>query len=146
VRGSGFARASISHDGNEYDRRQRASQDVVCIMIIESLEGKANLAEILAVDGVTGVAIGPGDLSLELGIDDWAHPKVVQLLEEMAATCKGFPGRALLRLALTPGEAASHVAAGANMILLTHDVHLIKNMYVKLISDFSAEFGSAPRG
>jgi 4-hydroxy-2-oxoheptanedioate aldolase len=138
VRGSGFARASLRYDGNEYDRRQRASQDVVCIMIIESLEGKANLPDILAVEGVTGVAIGPGDLSLQLGVSDWADPKVVCLLDEMSAVLRNFPGRALLRLALTGDEAAAHVAAGANMILLTHDVQLIRTMYAGLLGDMAA--------
>jgi 4-hydroxy-2-oxoheptanedioate aldolase len=131
VRGSGFARASLRYDGNEYDRRQRASQDV------ESLEGKANLPDILAVEGVTGVAIGPGDLSLQLGVSDWADPKVVCLLEEMSAVTRNFPGRALLRLALTGDEAAAHVAAGANMILLTHDVQLIRTMYAGLLRDMA---------
>jgi 2-keto-3-deoxy-L-rhamnonate aldolase RhmA len=145
VRGSGFSRASLRHDGNEYERRQAASRDVVCIMIIESLEGKANLAEILAVDGVTGVAIGPGDLSLELGVSDWGHPDLVRLLDEMAAIVRDFPGRALLRLALTPGEAAAHAASGANMILMTHDTQLIRTMYKGMISAFSAEIGAGTR-
>lgn len=142
VRGSGFSRASLRHDGNEYERRQQASQDVVCIMIIESLEGKENLASILAVEGVTGVAIGPGDLSLELGVSDWSDPKVVQLLDEMAAVARTFPGRALLRLALTAEDAASHAASGANMILLTHDTHLIKAMYARLFTDFASAIGT----
>jgi 2-keto-3-deoxy-L-rhamnonate aldolase RhmA len=136
VRGSGFARATLHHEGSEYERRQAASQQVACFMIIESLEGKDNLAEILAVDGVTGVAIGPGDLSLELGISDWNDRRVIQLLDEMAAVVKQTPGRALLRLALTSAEAAAHVAGGANMILVTHDTHLIKNMYAGIFRNF----------
>jgi 2-keto-3-deoxy-L-rhamnonate aldolase RhmA len=137
VRGSGFARASLRDDGNEYDRRQRASQDIVCIMIIESLQGKANLSEILAVDGVTGIAIGPGDISLALGISDWSDARVVKVLAEMADVARTFPERALLRLALTPEEAAAHVSAGANMILLTHDVQLIRGMYTGLFRDMA---------
>jgi 2-dehydro-3-deoxyglucarate aldolase len=137
VRGSGFARASLRHAGSEYERRQAASQQVICIMIIESLEGRDNLAEILAVDGVTGVAIGPGDLSLELGISDWNDPRIVHMLDEMAAVVKQTPGRALLRLALTPEDAAAQVAGGANMILVTHDTHLIKDMYAGIFKSFS---------
>jgi 2-keto-3-deoxy-L-rhamnonate aldolase RhmA len=142
TRGSGFSRASLRHDGNEYDRRQQASDDVVCMMIIENLEGKENLAEILAVDGVTGVAIGPGDMSMALGISDWNDPRVVQVLTEMADVTRSFPDRALLRLALTPDEAARHVEAGANMILLTHDVHLIRAMYADLFKAMAVR--SAP--
>ena len=141
VRGSGFARASLRDGGNEYDRRQRASQDVVCIMIIESLEGKDNLSKILAVDGVTGIAIGPGDISLALGISDWNDARVVKVLAEMADVTKAFPERGLLRLALTPEEAAAHVAAGANMILLTHDVQLIQGMYSGLFDDMARRSG-----
>jgi 2-keto-3-deoxy-L-rhamnonate aldolase RhmA len=83
----------------------------------------------LAVDGVTGVAIGPGDISMELGCADWNDLRVVQSLTEMAGVASGFPERALLRLALTPDEAAAHVIDGANMILLNHDTSLIKSLY-----------------
>lgn len=141
VRGSGFSRASLRYVGDEYDRRQRASDDVVCIMIVESLEGKANLADILAVDGVTGVAIGPGDLSLELGIAQWDHPDVRALLDEMTTVVRAYPDRALLRLALTPAEAAQHVEDGANLILLTHDVHLIASMYGSLFKGVQNRIG-----
>lgn len=143
VRGSGFARASINHHGNEYDRRQQASKDVVCIMIIENLKGKENLSKILAVEGVTGVAIGPGDLSMELGVNSWKHPKVIQALDEMASVVKSVPNRSLLRLALTPDEAVKHVNSGANMIILTHDWQLIKNTYSGLFEDITNKLNQA---
>ncbi len=137
VRGSGFARATLRHNGSEYERRQEASKQVVCIMVIESLKGKANLAEILAVEGVTGIAIGPGDLSLELGIADWSDPRIAALLEDMAATVREHPCKALLRLALNSEDAAAHAAGGANMILVTHDTALIKSMYGDIFTRFS---------
>lgn len=143
VRGSGFTRASLSYSGNEYERRQQASKDVVCIMIVESLKGKENLSKILAVEGVTGIAIGPGDISMELGVSDWKHPKVVQTLSEMAAIIKSYPNSAMLRLALTPDEAVQHIASGANMLLLTHDVQLIKGLYSGLFKDFDNKIKQA---
>lgn len=145
IRGSGFARASISYNGNEYDRRQQANKDVVCIMIVESLKGKENLSKILAVDGVTGVAIGPGDISMELGVSNWKDPKVLQVLDEMASIVKSFPNQSLLRLALTPEEALKNVDSGTNMILLTHDVQLIKAMYSGLFKDISNKINPATK-
>ena len=136
VRGSGVARGFLRHQGAEYDRRQQASRDVVCMMIVEDLKGAENLEAILAVDGVTGVAIGPGDLSMELGVDRWDHPKVQQMLDQMAATVRKVPGRGLLRLCLSQDEAPALMASGANMLLITHDVHLIKDMYGRLMADF----------
>ena len=145
IRGSGFARATLGYSGNEYERRQQASKDVVCIMIVESLKGKENLSKILAVDGVTGVAIGPGDISMELGVSNWKDPKVTKVLNEMAAITKSFPNRSLLRLALTPDEAVEDVASGANLILLTHDVQLIKNMYSGLFKEITDKINQAAK-
>ncbi|MGJ7916186.1 HpcH/HpaI aldolase family protein [Massilia sp. LXY-6] len=143
VRGSGVTRGFLRHYGSEYDRRQQASQDVACIMIVEDMVGVRNLEAILAVDGVTGVAIGPGDLSMELGVDRWDHPKVLELLDQMAATARGFPGQGLLRLCLDPAEASGQIASGTNMLLITHDVHLIKNMYKSLFAGFQAAVGAS---
>ena len=73
---------------------------------------------------------------MELGVDRWDHPKVQAMLEQMSATVRQEPGRALLRLCLAPEDAAMQMNAGANMLLLTHDVHLIKSMYWTLFADF----------
>jgi 2-keto-3-deoxy-L-rhamnonate aldolase RhmA len=143
VRGSGIARAFLRHHGSEFDRRQQASRDVVCIMIVEDLEGVQNLESILAVDGVTGVAIGPGDLSMELGVDRWDHPEVQTLLEQMADRVRKVPGAALLRLCLTADDVSAQMKSGANLLLITHDVHLIKKMYAELLSSFRNAVASA---
>jgi 2-keto-3-deoxy-L-rhamnonate aldolase RhmA len=135
-RGSGFARASLRTQETEYARRQQASHDVVCIMVIESPEGRANLEAILGVDGVTGVAIGPGDLSMELGASDWSDPRVTSILDEMTVTVKRHREKALLRLALTADEAHAHTRSGANIILLNHDVRIIGEAYKKLFGTF----------
>jgi 2-keto-3-deoxy-L-rhamnonate aldolase RhmA len=133
VRGSGLARGFLRHHGNEFDRRQQASADVVCIMIVEDLEGARNLPEILGVEGVTGVAIGPGDLSMELGADRWDDPRVTKVLDDMAAVIRGHKGTGMLRLCLNEKDVPDLVDAGANMIILTHDAHLIKAMYKDMI-------------
>lgn len=40
----------------------------ICLVMIETAEGLANLDAILAVDGVDGIYIGPNDLALSLGL------------------------------------------------------------------------------
>jgi 2-keto-3-deoxy-L-rhamnonate aldolase RhmA len=143
TRGSGVARGFLRHKGNEYDRRQAANKNVVCMMIVEDLAGAQNLDAILAVDGVAGVAIGPGDLSMQLGVDRWDHPKVQEVLDRMAAIVQRTPDRALLRLCLTRDDVQTQMKAGANMLLLTHDVHLIKAMYLELFSGIREAMKSA---
>jgi len=137
IRGSGLAREALRHQGNEYQRRQQASADVVCIMIVEDLEGSRNLAEIIAVEGVTSIAIGPGDLAMEIGADRWDDPRVTQKLGEMAAIVRNHKNVGLLRLCLEKSEIPDLVASGANMIILNHDAHLIKIMYKDMFGDMA---------
>jgi 2-dehydro-3-deoxyglucarate aldolase len=129
-----MTRASLGDAGNELIRRQQASDDVVCLMVVEDQAGASHLEEILSVEGVTGAAIGPGDLSMELGVDSWDHPSVTQLLDAMAATVRRHTGSALLRLGRTPEEASRMVASGANLVLMNHDVLLIQAMYAGLFA------------
>jgi 4-hydroxy-2-oxoheptanedioate aldolase len=42
--------------------------EVLCIVMIETAEGVANAEEIVAVDGVDGVCIGPADLAISYGL------------------------------------------------------------------------------
>lgn len=135
-RGSGLARGFLRHDGSEYDRRMQANYDVACIMIVEDLAGMVNIAEIAAVDGVTAIGVGPGDLSMAMGAPSWDDPRVTAALDEMTAAVRQQTGRAVMRLALSDDEVSSLVKKEVNMILATHDAHLIKDMYCDLFRRF----------
>jgi 4-hydroxy-2-oxoheptanedioate aldolase len=50
----------------EYYQRAQ-SRDIAILPIIESREGAENVEEIMSIDGVTGVFIGPSDLRLSMG-------------------------------------------------------------------------------
>lgn len=67
-----------------------ANREVVCLVMIETAEGVANASEIMAVDGVDGVFIGPVDLSLSLGIEvDYSlqHPELVRAMDTIRDAC-----------------------------------------------------------
>lgn len=57
-------------DSREYFRR--ANEEVLVIALIEEIEGMRNLDEILSVDGIDMIMLGPGDLSQSMG---WATPE-----------------------------------------------------------------------
>lgn len=135
-RGSGLARGFLRHDGSEFDRRMQANRDVACIMIVENMEGMACVAEIAAVDGVTAIGIGPGDLSMAMGASSLDDPRVTSALDTMTETVRNHAGRAVMRLALNDASVADLVGKGVNMILATHDAHLIKTMYRQLFGSF----------
>jgi 2-keto-3-deoxy-L-rhamnonate aldolase RhmA len=135
-RGSGLARGFLRYAGSEFDRRMQANRDVTCLMIVEDQEGMANLGEIAAVNGVTGIGIGPGDLSMAMGAASWDDERVTTALDEMTRSARRQPGCAVMRLALDQAAVAELVKLGVNMVLATHDAHLIKDMYRNLFKGF----------
>src|SRR5207244_391059 len=61
---------------------QAANASVITIVQIEHHEAVANLGEILAVPGLTGIVVGPNDLAGSLGhMGDTRHPDVLRTIE-----------------------------------------------------------------
>jgi 2-keto-3-deoxy-L-rhamnonate aldolase RhmA len=77
VRGFSFCRGN--NYGLDFDKyAQQANEDIAVVVMIESKEAIENIDEILAVDGVDGVFIGPYDLSGSYGIPGKTNDKIVQ--------------------------------------------------------------------
>lgn len=63
-----------------------ANEETMVFGILEDREAVENLPEILAVDGIDGFIVGPGDLSHAYGVPgQWQHPVVQQAVEQMTA-------------------------------------------------------------
>lgn len=59
------------------------------IMQIEHVNAVKNLEEIIQVPGVSGIVVGPNDLSASVGhLGDTSHPDVIKLMDEIAAICR----------------------------------------------------------
>jgi 4-hydroxy-2-oxoheptanedioate aldolase len=73
---------------------QQANEDVLCLPMIETADGLANLEAIVATAGVDGVFVGPVDLALALGhtaVDySSVHPAVLEALDEIVAMCHRY--------------------------------------------------------
>ena len=78
--GSGLARASAFSRIPDY--LQTADNEVCLLLQVRSRQALANLSEILAVDGVDGIFIGPADLAAALGhLGNPAHKEVQDMVE-----------------------------------------------------------------
>ena len=66
--------------------------EILVILMIEDLEGIANLSDILKqVPGIGAVLIGEGDLSQELGVPrQYEHASVLEKMAQVVATCKQY--------------------------------------------------------
>ena len=97
IRGMAAARA---HDyGRSFDEYvERANDDVLSILQVETEEGLSNVEEIAAVDGVDALFVGPADLSANLGVlGEWDSDAFVDAVERIvtAAQDAGTPGGTL---------------------------------------------------
>lgn len=75
----GFSFCRGNNYGSDFDQYAlQANQDIAVVVMIESKEAIANIDEILAVEGVDGVFIGPYDLSGSHGIPGETNDDAVQ--------------------------------------------------------------------
>jgi 2-keto-3-deoxy-L-rhamnonate aldolase RhmA len=71
------------------DYETLAYESLVCLAMIESAEAVANIEEIAAVDGLTGVVVGPIDLSISLGRrEDYDSDRYVEAVATVREACR----------------------------------------------------------
>jgi len=59
------------------------------IIGIESVTACERLEELVAVEGVDGVFVGPHDISVSLEVpEDWQNPKIMRLIEDVIVRCR----------------------------------------------------------
>jgi 4-hydroxy-2-oxoheptanedioate aldolase len=132
TRSFGPVRASL-YGGPDY--AQQANQTIVAFAMIETAQALDNLDDILCVEGLDAIYIGPSDLSLALGCKpdfDNPEPKAAQAIEHILARAQahgvvagihnGVPEVALARAArgfrfVTVASDARLLAAGSQQIL-----------------------------
>ena len=80
----GFVRAAAYSHIDKFAYYKKANENVVVIIHIEGEEGIRNLDDILAVEGLDVIFIGPYDLSQSLGVPgDINNPLVVDKIKEV---------------------------------------------------------------
>jgi 4-hydroxy-2-oxoheptanedioate aldolase len=119
VRASGYGQ-----DWQGYVKEIGARMLVICQ--IETREALANAAEIVAVEGVDMIFLGPFDLSASLGhMGEPDHPDVRAAIDEVEALAKG-QGR-LLGAIPTPERAPADLyKAGYDLVLADIDMLLLR--------------------
>ncbi|UXM94418.1 aldolase/citrate lyase family protein [Bartonella sp. HY329] len=127
VRSFGPTRALFAL-GDDYAKY--ADSEVVCLAMIETQEAFDNLEEIVSVDGVDGVYIGPADLTLGLtgrkyrtGFDR-EEPELVDAIKHIMTIAHKYGKRACLHNG-TPDYAAKVVEWGFDLVTVSNDVRLL---------------------
>ena len=127
VRGVGYAVTRAGKFGEIPDYGTTADDQTCLLVQVENRKGLDALDEILTVDGVDGVFVGPADLAADMGhMGDAMHPDMQALIYEtiarIAAAGKA-PGILSLNDEMTQkamDAGARFIAVGVDMLTLVH--------------------------
>jgi 4-hydroxy-2-oxoheptanedioate aldolase len=125
VRGVGASLARSSRWNRVEHYLRDASSTISLTVQIESAAAVAAVDEIVAVDGVDAIFVGPADLAASMGhLGDSNHPEVVEavLTAIRAANAVGKPVGVN---AFVPAEAERFLEAGAGFVAVGADVSLL---------------------
>ena len=102
----GFAFCRVNNWGVDFDKYAKtANEDVAVVVMIESRQAVENIDEILAVDGVDGVFIGPYDMSGSYGITgQTSHPMIKDACRIVVEACKKHKKSAGLHIVIPEDE------------------------------------------
>ncbi|WP_426004719.1 HpcH/HpaI aldolase family protein [Paenarthrobacter sp. NyZ202] len=136
VRGVGSALARASRWNRVPDYLAEATGTVSVTVQIESTAAVDAVEEILAVDGVDGIFLGPSDLAASMGLlGQQEHPQVRDAVGHCikAATAAGKPAGVN---AFNPDTARAYLDAGTSFVLVGADVAMLARGSEALASQF----------
>ncbi|MBC3489484.1 4-hydroxy-2-oxoheptanedioate aldolase [Pseudomonas taiwanensis] len=136
IRGVGSALARASRWNSIPGYLDLADEQMCLLVQIENKEGLANLDEILSVEGVDGVFIGPADLSAALGHrGNPGHPEVQAIIED-AIVRIGKAGKAAGILSADEKLARRYIELGAAFVAVGVDTTVLMRGLQTLASKF----------
>ncbi|NJC24145.1 4-hydroxy-2-oxoheptanedioate aldolase [Arthrobacter pigmenti] len=125
VRGVGSALARAARWNRVPDYLARAAQTISVTVQIESAAAVAAVEDILRVDGVDAIFLGPSDLAASMGVlGQQEHPEVRAAVEHCLAAAKAATKPAGVN-AFNPDTAKHYLDQGADFILVGADVALL---------------------
>ena len=108
------------------DYAQRANQQVVSLAMVETQTALENVTSIVATPGLTGVYIGPSDLSLSLGYPaklDHDEPAVLEAIEHILSSAHNAGIKAGIHC-LSPDYAKRMLTLGFDLVTLGSELRI----------------------
>ena len=116
---------ALLYGGADYP--QHANKTIVTFAMIETAQALDNLDDILSVEGLDAIYIGPSDLSLSLGckpVFDDVDPKAAQAIEHILARAKAHGVVAGIHNGV-PRVAKARVQMGFRFVTLSSDARMM---------------------
>jgi 2-keto-3-deoxy-L-rhamnonate aldolase RhmA len=130
-RGGGYGATGI------WEHADARDAETTVIAMIEDPEALDVLDEILAVEGLDGVFIGRGDLTVAFGATGLADPVVKSAAEKITAAARKA-GKPVCLMVANAAEAAEWRKLGASAFIVSSDQGFMRAAAAKMHADFTA--------
>jgi 2-keto-3-deoxy-L-rhamnonate aldolase RhmA len=115
-----------------------ADAEVTVIAMIEDPEALDDIDAIVAVDGIHGVFIGRGDLTVALGAAAMDAPEILDAVKRITAAARAV-GKPVCMMVANAAEAASFETLGASAFIVSSDQGLMRQAASKVLADFAQQ-------
>ena len=122
-RSSGPTRALMVHGANYHDE---ANDKIISLAMIETVEALENVEKIAATEGLTGIYIGPSDLSISIGFKpglDRVEPEMISAINKIYDACKNNNIKVGIHC-LSPSYLKEKLSNGYDLATLASDVRI----------------------
>ena len=136
-----FRSRAAGYTGNVMEYLTSANAEVIVMIAVETTQAVENLDEILTVDGLDGIFIGPVDLASSMGyLGDAAHPEVqdvIAVIEQKVLTSDKFLGT----LAGTWDKARDCFEKGYQWMVVMQDGASLRRAGDEMVANFRNAYG-----
>ncbi len=134
--GYGYAKAATEGLENYFET---VNNETLLFPQCETKESAECIEEIVALDGVDGIFVGPYDLSTSLGVPGDFESEIFK--ETFDKVCKAIKdaGKWLMIFTFSKEEAKQFLNTGANAVVYSSDVNVLVNAFQKNIFDIKNE-------
>lgn len=132
-RGSGFGNADWA-DVPLPEYMKNANERVLVLPQCETKEALDNIEEIVTLEGLDGIFIGPFDLSIALGIPgEFEHPDFKAAIERIIKVCHDA-GKICLIFAMSIEDSRMYLEQGMDAVAYSIDSIMITNAYKNAVN------------
>ncbi|MER0282494.1 aldolase/citrate lyase family protein [Clostridioides difficile] len=135
IRGCNPQRASYYGNMSYLDYVKNANNETLKIMLIEQKAGYDNIEEIVQVKGVDIIALGSGDLSLDMGFSgDMNRIEIKDMISQAAKVCKKYNMPFITFPSIEKKSIETWINTGASMLCFAQDTTFITYVIKQLLS------------
>jgi 4-hydroxy-2-oxoheptanedioate aldolase len=120
-------RTAYHADHDYFDYTMKANNEILTIVMVETVQGVGNVREMMAVPDIDGVLIGPYDLSLSMGVP-MGDPREEALIQKVLRASRET-GVAAGYVTDSPDEAEKRAAQGFRMVCPGHDISVLPKAF-----------------